>query len=217
MTGATRARARRKAERPQELLEAAFQEFTLKGFEATRLEDVAQRAGVTKGTIYVYFENKGRLFETLLNERGKEQREKFSEFLDVRSDPTPDAIRADLVLLLRTIANDPRGQELLRLLIAEALRFPNLVDEHFEQVFDPVIAHLGARLKAAADLGYIRRAPVLEHPELLMSPALAMHICRLLFAERWPLDVEGYIAASVDLFMGGLALEGRSTKAGETT
>ncbi|MCK9910872.1 TetR/AcrR family transcriptional regulator, partial [Microbacteriaceae bacterium K1510] len=61
MAGAIR--ARRKAERPSEILEAAFEEFALHGYAATRLEDVAARAGVTKGTIYIYFENKERVFE----------------------------------------------------------------------------------------------------------------------------------------------------------
>jgi hypothetical protein len=63
---------------------------------------------------------------------------------------------------------------------------------------------LKQRLQRGVELGTLRNAPALEYPELLMSPALAMHICRLLFAERWPLDTERYIETSVDLLLRGL-------------
>lgn len=67
-----RPRARRKAERPGEILEAAFEEFSEKGFVAARLEDVARRAGVTKGTIYVYFPTKEAVFLAMSEAFSKE-------------------------------------------------------------------------------------------------------------------------------------------------
>lgn len=202
MAGAIR--ARRKAERPSEILEAAFEEFALHGYAATRLEDVAARAGVTKGTIYVYFENKERVFEALVQQRGNDMRERLAPFFEDRGDPTIETIREDLLFLFQACSDDLRQQELLRMLISEATRFPAVVDAHFESVFDPVIEKLRERLKRAAELGNIRSAPVLEYPEMLMSPALSMHICRLLFAERWPLDAVRYFEASVDLLLNGL-------------
>jgi AcrR family transcriptional regulator len=202
LAGATR--ARRKAERPSEILDAAFEEFALHGYAAARLEDVAARAGVTKGTIYVYFESKERVFEALVRERGKVARERMAPFFEDRGDPTIESIRADLDFLFRACTDDQREQELLRLLISEATRFPALVDEHFETVFDPLLEKLKERLQRGAEIGTIRAAPAIEYPELLMSPALAMHVCRLLFADRWPLDTERYIETSVDLLLNGL-------------
>lgn len=198
-------RARRKAERPKEILEAAFGEFSLHGYEAARLDDIAARAGVTKGTIYVYFENKERLFECLVTERGKEQVELLRAVMTDRQDLTVSDLRSDLVLLLRTLATDRRGQDLLRLLIAEAPRFPKLIDDHFECVFNPVLNHVRRQFVGAAERGLIRKAPALEHPELFLSPALLMHISRLLFADRWPSDDTSVIEAAVDLFLIGLA------------
>lgn len=209
MAGAIR--ARRKAERPNEIIEAAFEEFALHGYAATRLEDIAARAGVTKGTIYVYFESKERVFEALVRERGRELRERLETFFEDRGEPTVDSIRTDLLFLFRACSDDLRQQELLRLLISEATRFPGLVDEHFESVFDPVLEKLKQRLHRAAEIGHIRSAPVLEYPELMMAPALSMHVCRLLFAERWPLDTERFIEASVDLLLEGL-LPGEPSK-----
>lgn len=202
MAGATR--QRRKAERPNEILDAAFQEFALHGYAATRLEDVAARAGVTKGTIYVYFANKEQVFEALVREAGKVQQERLAPFFEDRGEPTLESIRADLFFLFQTCADDQPSQELLRLLISEATRFPALVDEHFDSVFEPVLEKLKERLQRAADAGTIRAAPVLEFPELLMSPGLSMHICKLLFADRWPLDTGRFIETAVDLFLNGL-------------
>lgn len=202
MAGAVR--ARRKAERPNEILEAAFEEFALHGYAATRLEDVAARAGVTKGTIYVYFENKERLFEALAHERGKELHARIAPFLDDQSEPTADAIRADLVFLFRACADDRRSQELLRLLISEAVRFPGLVDQHFEGFFVPVLDKLKQRLKRGIESGTFRKTSALEYPELLMAPALSIHIWKLLFAERRPLEVDQYIQTAVDLLLKGL-------------
>ena len=202
MTGTTR--ARRKAERPSEILDAAFEEFTLHGYAATRLDDVAVRAGVTKGTIYVYFTSKEQVFEALVRERAKAQQILLAPFFEEHGEPTIESIRADLLFLFRACANDRTTQELLRLLISEAVRFPALVDEYFESVFDGVLAKLQERMKEAGELGVIRKAPALDFPELVMSPALSMHVCRLLFADRWPLDTERFIETSVDLLLNGL-------------
>jgi AcrR family transcriptional regulator len=64
----TDTRRRRKAERPQEIIEAAFTEFSRNGYATTTLDQIAERAGVTKGTIYVYFENKEHLFISMVRE-----------------------------------------------------------------------------------------------------------------------------------------------------
>lgn len=205
MTGTTR--ARRKAERPSEILDAAFEEFTLHGYAATRLDDVAVRAGVTKGTIYVYFTSKEQVFEALVRDRAKAQQILLAPFFEEQGEPTLESIRADLLFLFRACANDRTTQELLRLLISEAVRFPALVDEYFESVFDGVLAKLQERMKRAGELGVIREAPALDYPELVMSPALSMHVCRLLFADRWPLDTERFIETSVDLLLKGLLPE----------
>ena len=59
---------RRKEARPAELLAAALELFVEKGYAGTRLDDVAQRAGVSKGTLYLYFENKEDLFKAVVRE-----------------------------------------------------------------------------------------------------------------------------------------------------
>ncbi|CAN1723745.1 TetR/AcrR family transcriptional regulator [Hyphomicrobium sp. 1Nfss2.1] len=202
MTGAVR--ARRKAERPSEILEAAFEEFALHGYAATRLEDVAARAGVTKGTIYVYFQNKEQVFEALAVQRGQELFDRALPFIEDTAEPTPESVRADLTFLFRTCLDDRRSLEILRLLISEAVRFPKLVDQHFQSFFAPVIDKLKQKVQRVVKSGGFRASPAADYPELLMAPALTIHIWTLLFADRRPLDIDRYLEASVDLIMNGL-------------
>ena len=75
-------RRRRKAERPQEILEAAFAEFSRNGYATTTLDRIAERAGVTKGTIYVYFENKEHLFISMVQEFTKAAHDTVQEMFE---------------------------------------------------------------------------------------------------------------------------------------
>ncbi|WP_045835382.1 TetR/AcrR family transcriptional regulator [Hyphomicrobium sp. 99] len=198
------ARARRKAERPGEILDAAFEEFVQRGYAATRLEDIAARAGVTKGTIYVYFESKERVFEALVHDLENSLREQVEPFFEDRGPPTAQSIRADLTMLYRVFANDRRGRELLRLLIAEAVRFPDLVDEHYRNLVGPMFEVLGQRLRQGVANGTFRPAPATNFPELLLGPALSLHIWKLLFSDRKPLDAELHFEAALDMILRGL-------------
>ena len=90
---ATEARRRRKADRPKEILEAAFEEFSRNGYAATTLDQVAVRAGVTKGTIYVYFENKEHLFISMVRELTKPAMDSAQEMFERHEGSTADMLR----------------------------------------------------------------------------------------------------------------------------
>src|SRR5579883_1770087 len=90
----TEARRRRKAERPQEILEAAFAEFSRNGYAMTTLEQIAERAGVTKGTIYVYFDNKEHLFVSMVREAMNEKLEAVQSMLETEDGLSDDLLRA---------------------------------------------------------------------------------------------------------------------------
>src|ERR1700724_808949 len=87
------ARRRRKAERPQEILEAAFVEFSRNGYAMTTLDQIAERAGVTKGTIYVYFENKEHLFISMVREVTKTTLETVHDMFERHQGSTADLLR----------------------------------------------------------------------------------------------------------------------------
>src|SRR5215475_2951810 len=122
------ARRRRKAERPQEIVEAAFTEFSRNGYATTTLDQIAERAGVTKGTIYVYFENKEHLFISMVREFTKATMEVVHGMAESHQGPTADLLRAQFSFIYQHIVEDDRRREVLRMLIAEAPRFPELAD-----------------------------------------------------------------------------------------
>ena len=197
-------RARRKAERPGEILQAAFEEFVDKGYAATRLEDVAARAGVTKGTIYFYFETKENLFVTMVRELSRPIHEELEGFLGDHKGTTREFVRAYLGFLYKVIAEDAHFREILRLLIAEAHRFPALVDEHDQRCGTPIVEHLRQGLEEGANRGEIRSAGLPDYPQIILGPVLLLSVTMLLFSDRKTVDVERYFEAHVDLVLNGL-------------
>src|ERR1700684_1139077 len=101
-------RRRRKAERPQEILEAAFAEFSRNGYAMTTLDQIAERAGVTKGTIYVYFENKEHLFISMVREITKTTLDIVHGMFESHEGSTADLLRAQFKYMYQHILEDGR-------------------------------------------------------------------------------------------------------------
>ena len=198
-------RARRKAERPAEILDAAFEEFVLHGYAATRLEDVAQRAGVTKGTIYFYFETKERLFEDVIRRNSQPTFIELTQLVATLTGSYVDRLRALIVFLYRRLAEDRVSRETFRFLIAEGRRFPDLVDRHSAECMEPFVAQLRDLLQAGIAAGEFRSAPALTFVEIIVSPAMLLSVWGLLYGDRRPIDVNAFIDAHVDLLLNGLA------------
>ncbi|MBX9458122.1 MAG: TetR/AcrR family transcriptional regulator [Rhizobium sp.] len=197
-------RIRRKPERLTEILAAAFEEFVLHGYTATRLEDVAARAGVTKGTIYFHFQNKENVFVHMVHELTAPMKLKSEEFLREASEDGIEFLRAYLRFAHDRIFNDRHAREILRLMISESTRFPDLVDEHLGQFIEPVLSRISTSLATAAREGKVRNAPAIECPDVIMSPILALNIIVLIFADRKALDPQLHLAAAEDLLLNGL-------------
>ena len=200
-------RMRRREERPGEILDAAFEEFVRNGYAATRLEDVAARAGVTKGTIYFYFENKEQVFVTMVRELSRPMVAQAEQFVSETRPPTtdfPDFLRSYLRFFYQAVVVDRRAGEILRLLIAEAGRFPELADEHFQNFVGPALKMLREALSSGANAGSLRCTPVTEFPELLLAPALQLNIWLLAYSGRRPVDAEQHCEAAIDLILQGL-------------
>jgi AcrR family transcriptional regulator len=205
----TKKQTRRKTERPAEILDAAFEEFVKNGYAATRLEDVAARAGVTKGTIYFYFETKERVFEEMIRHAS------MAFFPDLKGhaaelEGSYTARLRDLIIFVyRRIADDKTSRETLRFLIAEGARFPDLVERHYDEFVQPVIRQFEDILAAGVAAGEFRPSRGTLSAEIVMSPALMLSLWSLLFGSRKTIDVADFTEASIDLLMNGLAVANR--------
>jgi AcrR family transcriptional regulator len=197
-------RRRRKAERPQEILEAAFTEFSRHGYAQTTLDRIAERAGVTKGTIYVYFENKEHLFISMVREITKTTLDTVHDMFESHDGSTADLLRAQFSFIYQHIVEDRRRREVLRMLIAEAPRFPALADRYHDEILRPCLGMLRQAIQRGIDRGEIRNTAIINSPQVVIAPIALVDLWMMMFDERQPLDLKAYFDAHLDLVLNGL-------------
>jgi AcrR family transcriptional regulator len=200
----TETRRRRKAERPQEILEAAFVEFSRNGYAMTTLDQIAEHAGVTKGTIYVYFENKEHLFISMVREVTKATLDTVHEMLETHEGSTADLLRAQFSFIYQHIVEDRRRREVLRMLIAEAPRFPELADRYHQEILRPCLDMLRQAIQRGMDRGEFRHSAIIDLPQIVIAPIALVDLWMMMFDDRQPLDMKAYFNAHLDLVLNGL-------------
>ena len=197
-------RRRRKAERPHEILEAAFLEFSRNSYAMTTLDQIAERAGVTKGTIYVYFENKEHLFISMVRELMKATLDTVHDMFERHEGSTAELLRAQFSFIYQHVVEDKRRREVVRMLIAEASRFPALADRYHEEIHRPCLELLNQAIQRGIDRGEIRRSAATECPLVIMAPIALVDLWMMMFDDRHPLDLKTYFNAHLDLVLNGL-------------
>jgi AcrR family transcriptional regulator len=199
------ARRRGRERRENEILEAAFEEFTTRGYAAARIEDVARRAGVAKGLPNFYFTSKDGLFKAVLRRLILPDWDALEAQFQGADRPTSELLRELVAVIYDKLINNARGHQLLRLLVAEGPRLPELTEFYHAEVIARAIRLLRALLARGVERGDIRPSPVADYPQTVLAPALMAVLWSLLFAERHPLDLARFFAAHLDLVLYGLA------------
>ena len=193
-------RAARAAQRREAILNAALEEFAASGFAATRLDDVARRAGVAKGTIYLYFRDKESLFQELV-------RATLSpivgniETAQVRDLPARVIAETIADIFVREIFGT-RRKDVLRLIITEGARFPKIAEFYYHEVIERVVAALRAMLGRAVARGELSSDALARFPQLLVSPALMALVWNGMFDRFAPLDIRELMRAHLELLFG---------------
>jgi AcrR family transcriptional regulator len=190
--------------RESEILEAAFSEFAARGYAATRLEDVARRAGVAKGLPNFYFGSKEGLFKAVLRRLVLPDWDALEAQFAQSDQPTGALLRSLIAVIYQRLVGNPRAHQLLRLLIAEGPRLPELTEFYHAEVIARGIALLRALLARGVERGEIRAGAVAGYPQMIIAPALMAVLWQLLFAERHPLDLSQFFEAHLDLVLNGL-------------
>jgi AcrR family transcriptional regulator len=193
-------RAGRRAERRQAILAAALREFSARGFAAARLDDVAEAAGIAKGTIYLYFRDKEALFQDLIrSEMGPVVGTlEFALGLDL---PARAAAEQAIELFVREIYSTER-KDIIRLVISEGPRFPHLAEFYYREVVSRGIAAVRALLARALERGELRNDAIIRFPQLLIAPGIVAIIWSGLFEHHDPLDVRAMMRAHLELLFG---------------
>ncbi len=197
-------RRRRKAERPKEILEAAFTEFSRNGYAATTLEQIAEQAGVTKGTIYVYFENKEHLFISMVREITKASFDAVQAMFETHEGSTADLLRMQFSFMYQHLVEDRRRREVVRMLIADAPRFPELADRYYAEILQPCMDRLKQAIQRGIDRGEIRKSSIVDCPHVVMAPIALVDLWMMMFEDRQPLDLKTYFNAHLEMALNGL-------------
>ena len=193
-TRETRTAARREA-----ILAAALDEFSARGFEAARLDDVAKRAGVAKGTICLYFRDKESLFEELISAMLAPL---VATIEGIGAADVPMALISEHIvdMFVREIY-ETRRKEVIRLILTEGRRFPQIAEFYYREVLSRIIAAVRALLKRAAARGEVPPGLV-DFPQLIAAPGLVAVIWSGLFDRFEPLDVRAMMKTHVELLFG---------------
>ncbi len=197
---------RRKEARPGEIVAAALEVFVERGFEATKLADVARKAGVTKGTVYLYFESKEALFKAVVREtivpviaQGEALARSFTG--------SARALVERLVREYWRLVGETALAGIPKLMMAEAATFPELTRFYYEEVVTRGHRLMASVIERGIKNGEFRPVNVMVAAKLAMSPLMHAVVARLAFASCMPegFNVRAYLDTHIDLYLHGIA------------
>ena len=195
--------ARRRA-----ILDAAFEIFIAEGFKAARLDDIAKRAGVAKGTLYLFSRDKEDLFEQVALDMVAPVLERLT-LLAQQTDLPFAALLTGMFSLFEREVLATKRREIFRLIIAEGARFPTIAKFYHREVISRGLALIGGAAGRAHARGEISSDALARYPQLLFGPLLISVVWRSLFEPYQPLDISGMLAAHRDMLLGPAAAKAR--------
>lgn len=200
-------RRRRKHARPQEILDAALAAFAEKGFNAARMEDIAARAGVSKGTVYLYFESKQDMFRALVREGMAANLQSAGAMAARHADHSADLLRLFLTTTVGAILNSPLSA-VPKIIISETGNFPEIAEFYRREVIDVGLGLLAQIIERGVARGEFRPIAAEHAAKLCIAPVVLSAIWKSCFAQFGPapFDAEAFIAAHLDVFLAGISL-----------
>ena len=171
---------RRKEDRPQEITEAALAAFAEKGYAATRVEEVARRAGVSKGLVYLYFKTKEEIFKAVIRSFVVPRIDALIAVIDRSEMSSEEFLRGPFLEFVKTLPNSPVSV-VVRLMIAEGHRHPDLLQFYWDNVVSRGLGAIRELLERGVKAGEFRQSAVIELPHLFIMPVVLSMIFRMLF------------------------------------
>jgi len=190
---------RRKEDRPQEITEAALAAFAEKGYAATRVDEVAKRAGVSKGLLYLYFKTKEDLFKAVVRSFVVPKIDELTAIIESSELSSEEFLRGPFLDFVKTLPGSPISI-LVRLMISEGPKHPDLLQFYWDNVVSRGLAALKQLVDRGVANGEFRRSCVNEFPHLFVMPVVFSVIFKLLFEKQCP-DTDALIEAQVSLLI----------------
>ena len=196
---------RRPDERPSEILRAALDSFVENGFAATRLEDVATRAGVAKGTLYLYFDSKEELFKAVVRENIVTSLERGEQLVESYQGSTPDLL-GELLRGWWDTLHRSGLTGLPRLMMSEAANFPDLARYYFEEVVQRGRRLFARTLERGIERGEFRPMDVEYTVRVIMAPVVMALVWKhtMVKCQIDALDFDRHLQALIDMALHGV-------------
>jgi AcrR family transcriptional regulator len=197
---------RRKEDRPTEILEAALEVFATRGFAAARLDDVAARAGVSKGTLYLYFKSKEELFKAVVRHHLLGNLADAEAMVRDSDRSTPELMHGVLKAFGLALT-ETRAGVIPKLIVAESGNFPDLARFYTDEVVGRGFRLIASLLERGTARGDLRTVDVGVAPPIIMGPMLLLALWKNVFEPHaeLKLDTSRYLNAYLDILFNGLA------------
>jgi len=199
----------RRDDRPQEIVDAAFEEFAVKGYADTRLEDVAARAKVSKGLPYLYFKTKEELFKAVIRSVISPVFDEVGKRMLATDMPSEAFLKGPFLSFLQELVKS-RRMLIARLLISEGHKHPELTAFYYDHVISKGKETLRAFIERGVERGEFRETALRDFPQLIIAPALMAVIWRSLFEGHIHLDTDALLKTHMDLVLDAIRAPGRS-------
>jgi AcrR family transcriptional regulator len=150
------------------------------------------------------FTHKEHLFISMVREITKTTFDTVHEMFESHKGSTAELLRAQFSFFYQNIVEDRRRRDVLRMLIAEAPRFPELADRYYNEIIRPCLNMLTQAIQRGVDRGEIRKSSITDSPQVIIAPIALVDMWMMMFDDRQPLDLKTYFDAHLELVLNGL-------------
>ena len=196
---------RRKESRPAEITAAAIEEFSLNGYESTRIIDIARRANISKGLLYLYFKTKEELFKSVIRGFISPRIEELRTSIEESNLSAEKFLRGPYLNLIQQIPKS-KIKIIVRLMIAEGPKHPDLVTYYWENVVSKGLTLLRRIINKGIRDGEFNETCLEKFPQLFFSPVVLSVIWTIIFKNQQDLDTDTMLEAHVNLLIDAITV-----------
>lgn len=194
---------RRKEDRPAEITEAALAAFSEKGFAATKVEDVAKRAGVSKGLLYLYFRTKEDLLKAVIRSFVQPRVAELTDIVAKWDGTSEEFLRGPFLGFIQGLPASP-ARVIVRLMVSEGHKHPDVVAYYWDNVISEGLAALRQLVARGVSRGEFNENALDEFPHLIAAPVIFSLVYKLVFERQQSLDTDRMLEVHVDILLNYL-------------
>ena len=193
----------RQLKKHDQIIDAALDVFTRDGFSAARTDAIAEQAGVAKGTLYLYFDSKEAIFREAIRTRILPVVQQMREFTEQFEGSAEELLRLQMSNFYRRVIGSERAK-ILRLMLAEGSRFPDIADYYFQNVIQVGMQSIRRTVELGIERGEFRKPKGELYVLSIAGPALMAGISRMVFDRQMKIDLEQAYESHLDMVLHAL-------------